>query len=259
MNNLKWTYLFFLYVLIGCTENNDTNALMIGDRIDGPANVRDTINGKQILFSLDDNLVVECTEAVNDWLIVGYYIKLNNIQYEKFKLEPGDTLYNTNGRKIGITISETDVWMGNEKGSVKYGLITGYTYKKNIKPESVIENVLAKLINDSRNNVTLDDLNPLIKSFQLEKCSSNSMGNEKGEWYFTSENSIDDPSPQDRITLIIEKKLLVGIVHSRVIHFENFKTYNLINGHKFTPIAKLSETRTNEIIKERIKWYNSVD
>ncbi|MDT8413380.1 MAG: hypothetical protein RQ875_13020 [Vicingaceae bacterium] len=246
---------------MGCIDSKtkETNNLIIGDRIDGPANVRDTINGKKILFSLNDNLIVECTEAVNDWQMIGYYIKLDSIQYETFKLEPEDTLFDIDGNKIGITKSEVDVWMGNENNGVSYGLIVGYTHKQNIKPESVIENVLARLINDSEKIITLDNLKPLIKSFQLETCSSNSMGDENGKWYFKWDNSIDDPSPQDRITLIIENNELIGIVHIRKIHFKNYKTYDLIRGHKFTPVRRLSQVKINELIKERINWYNSVD
>lgn len=259
MRHLGLFSFILITVLISCVENQNSDNLIIAERIDGPANIRDTINGKKILFSFDDNLIVECTETVNDWQLVGCYVKLNSVQNKTLKLEPGDTLYSIDNFKIGITISEADVWMGSEDNGISYGLIVGYTHKQNIKTETVIESALAKLITESKKKITIDDLKPLINSFQFETCSSNSMGDENGKWYFKWDNSIDDPSPQDRITLIIENNNLIGIVHARKIDFEKYKTYDLIRGHKFTPATNLTDEKINELIKERINWYNSVD
>lgn len=253
--------LISLTILNSCSNNSAEKSvdLMISDRIDGPANIRDTINGKKILFSLDDNLIVECTEIKNDWQIVGLYVKLDSIQNNSFKFIPGDTLYNSDGFKIGITISETEIWMTGEDKGEFYGLIVGYTHKQNIKVESVIENVIVEIINSNKNEITIDDLKTLIETFKLETCSPTSMADENGKWYFQWDNSIDDPSPQDRITLIIEDNKLIGIVHARKINFKNQKTYDLIRGHKFTPIANLTDIEINKIIKERALWYNSID
>lgn len=258
MKIFRLIFFIILTVFISCIGSIDTNNLMIGERISGPANVRDTINGKRILFSLDDDIVVECTDEIDNWFIVGLFVKLNEKQYTSFKIASGDTLFDMDGIKIGMAESDIKIWMADEEQGIKTGLITGYTHFQNIKPESIIEKVISKTI-ENNYKVTVNDLEPIIKSFRLQTCSSNSMGDENGKWYYYSDNIIDDISPRDRITFIVENDLLIGIVHSRNIELKGKKTYDLIRGHKFTPISKLSESEIKDIVDERIKWYNTVD
>lgn len=239
------------------SQDNISNKVF-GERINGPANIRDTINGK-ILFSLDDNVKVECTEAKNNWHIVGLDALINPTQFKQFKYLKGDTIFNTHGEKIGVIISDIQPLMINDYQVIETGFIEGYTYKGNIKPESIIENVLVEIIKTKEFNVALNELNEFINSFGLKKCSPTSMADENGEWYFYEDNLIDDISPRDRITLIIENKKLLGIVHSHNIILDNCETYSLIRGHKFTTIGSLPKNKIDEIIKDRIKWYNSVD
>mgnify|MGYP006149601823 CR=1 FL=1 len=256
-----------IILLFSCSGNKrsegpvlESEHLMIGERIDGPANVRDTINGGKVLFSLNDNLLVECTEEVNNWNIVGTYVKLNTKQLDAFRFLPGDTLFDVKGTIVGNVKSETELYMASEEGDGYYGLITGYTHKQNIKPESVLESAIAELINNSIQEITIEELQPIIKSFRLETCSPVSMGDEKGEWYFTWDNTIDDPSPCDRVTFIIENEILIGIVHARKINFKNRKTIDLAKlGRQFTAIGNVSDTKIKELIADRVNWYNSVD
>ena len=66
--------LILIISLIAC-HNNSTDktinnvdstqvSLFSGERIDGPANIRDKINGK-VLFTINDNILVETTPTEN--------------------------------------------------------------------------------------------------------------------------------------------------------------------------------------------------
>jgi hypothetical protein len=231
---------------------------ILGERINGPANVRDTINGK-VLFSLDDNVLVECTEDKNNWNIIGLDIRVNSMQIKNFKLAKGDTLFGINGKKIGIATNETRLWRADKNNGIETAFVIGYTFSGNIKPESVIENAITKIVVDKGNEVFINDLKRLIDSFQLRKCTPTSQPNENGEWYYYSDNLIEDISPRDRITLIMENKKLIGVVHSHKLNLKNTKSHELIRGHKFTPISDLTQKQIDMIVKERINWYNSID
>jgi len=249
-----------MIILLICQSNAQTENLdkILVERISGPANVRDAINGK-ILFNLDDNIKVECTEAKDNWLRVGLDALMNVTQSKNFKFQKGDTIFNSHGEKIGIIKSDIQPLLNNKYNGVETGFIAGYTNKANIKPESIIENVLTEIIENKGNEVFINDLKRLIDSFQMRKCTPTSQPNENGEWYYYGDNLLDDISPRDRITLIIENKKLIGVVHSHKLNLMNTKTYELIRGHKFTPIPELTQKQIDMIVKERINWYNSID
>ena len=239
------------------SQDNISNKVL-GERISGPANIRDTINGK-ILFCLDDDLKVECTEAKNNWYIVGLNALINPTQSKQFKFLRGDTIFNKYREKIGVIISDIQPLRINDSQGIETGFIKGYTYMGNIKPESIIESLLVEIIKNKEYSVSLNDLKVFIDSFEMKTCSPTSMPDENGEWYFYDDNIIDDISPRDRITLIIENKKLLGIVHSHNIFLDNCETYSLIRGHKFTTLGNMSKYEIDEIIKDRINWYNSID
>ncbi|MBA4409758.1 MAG: hypothetical protein Q8S54_04060 [Bacteroidota bacterium] len=256
----KICFAISMFILLICQSNAQSVNLdkIFGERINGPANIRDTINGK-VLFELDDNILVECTEDKNNWHIIGLDIRVNSTQIKNFKLAKGDTLFRINGEKIGIAINETRLWRADENNGIETAFVIGYTFNGNIKPESVIENALTKIILEKRNEVFFNDLKGLIDSFQLRKFNPANQPNANGEWYYFDDNLIEDISPRDRITLIMENKKLIGVVHSHKLNLKSQKSYELIRGHKFTPIVNLTQEQIGTIIKERINWYNSID
>lgn len=255
MNNCFFALVIFISLF---NQSFAQSSKIPGERINGSANIRDTINGR-VLFTLDDNIPVECTEGKNDWHIVALNVRISPEELKNFKIAGGKTLVGLNGEKFGVTINETPLWRADENGGIETGFIKGYTFKENIKPESVIENVLNKIIEEKGNEIVENDLKGLIDSFQLEKCSESSEPDENGKWYSYGDNLIEDISPRDRITLIIDNERLIGIVHSHQLNLKNLKTYELIRGHKFTPVANLTQEEIDRIVKERIKWYNSID
>jgi hypothetical protein len=254
--NKKNTILFclcFVSSLFGFGHQNDS--LMLGERIDGLANVRNDVNGDKVLFVLYDNLHVECTKIEENWVRVGCYVMLNDFQSKAFKLQADDTLYDKKGNIIGIAKDEVYVCNRHAYNGNNYGFIVGYTPKKNIKHESIVENLVVQLLHEFQDIVKLDDLIPIIKSFEFVKT----MDTVNEVWYSKWDDQISDPSPRDRITLIFKNDTLSGIKHSRIINFNNKKTYKLIRGHLFTPILKYSESEIKEFLDEQIDWYKLID
>jgi len=227
--------------------------LILGEQIDGPANIRDTINGK-VLFSLNDNTIVETTPTENDWLIAGLFVKLTPKQMGDFKILPGSNIISSDSKVVGKTLDTVDVWISHDDDST--GLIGAYTHKDNIKSKTVPEKILCEIIDNGKLNIK--DLKPFITSFKFQQ---ENLGELPGlTQYYIYESIVVDMSPRDRITLLFNKKNnLVGVIHSRNLVIKNFKTFDLIRGHKLTITSDLDPKEIKSLIDKRIEFYNSVD
>lgn len=224
---------------------------IIGERIDGPANVRDTVNGKK-LFELYDNVLVETTQSEDEWLQIGLFVKLSKQEERDFIILPNTKLKSVEGNVIGKTSDTVDVWMSDGNS----GLIAAYTHIGNIKNKTVPELILAKSI--EKNEITKNELNQFIEDFNFEYSDSDENSDLKE--YFIYESIVVDPSPRDRITLIFNnKEELIAVVHSRPLNTSRNETFKLVRGHSLTVTSDLSEKEIKEIIDERVHFYNSVD
>lgn len=224
---------------------------ILGERIDGPANVRDAINGK-IILELYDGALVETGPEQKDWYLIGLNVSLTEKQLEEFKIYPNTDLYSVEGKKIGKTKDTVELWMSGDKS----GIFGGYTHKDNIKEFSIPEIALQKEI--EKGNLTLSALKNFISAYDFQDFG----GNEELQYkqYFIYESIVVDPSPRDRITLLFDAKdNLIGVIHSRKLNLKNYKTVKLARGHSLTVIADLDKKEIKRITKERINFYNSID
>ncbi|HVY76867.1 MAG TPA: hypothetical protein VG890_18700 [Puia sp.] len=99
---------------------------VVGELIDGPANGRDTVNGK-ILFSLFDEAPVESTDAINKWVQVGLFIDVTTSQFKVLRLEKGDTIF-LNKKQVGVALDNVQLRAGLETKQGLKGELVGYTY-----------------------------------------------------------------------------------------------------------------------------------
>ncbi len=124
-----------------------TSTTIYAERIDGPANVRQEIKG-EIIFSLDDNVAVDIGELTIDWYEVVVSLTLTEKQFESNLIKKGEKLYNGQS-EIGVALKDiildSKYSGGGAPGVPKwYGVdIYGYTFKGNIKPESIVEPVIS--------------------------------------------------------------------------------------------------------------------
>jgi len=250
-SKLVFTILLFIAV-INKIESFDQNAeIIFGERIDGPANFRDTVNGK-ILFTLDDDVLVETSPVQNNWLMAGVTVMLTPRQAEDFKIMPGTRLISTGNKVIGKTLDTVQIWMAEENT----GFIGAYTHIGNIKSSSVPENILIEHIRQNKTHFI--DFEEFVEGFNFQEFNFGNLSNFKE--YYIYESIIVDMSPRDRITLLFSREnKLKAIIHTRPIQLEKMKTYELIRGHKLTVIGEMKQDEIKTLIQKRIEFYNSVD
>lgn len=151
---------FFIFIII-YKDLSGQSRLDVGERINGPANIRDTINGN-ILFSLDDGVLIETSPIVNKWVKIGVYIKLAPEQIQAFKLEKNVSLFNEYGKSIGKTINPVEITMIEEE----IGYIEAYTHQDNLNMAFNPELELMKLLNSG--NYQKKEWNHTWKNLDLQ-------------------------------------------------------------------------------------------
>jgi len=269
MKNL--TYIFLLISILSCNSNqkeekkvkklkNETTKfseprkteLIIGERIDGPANIRNKPNG-EILFELYDNALVEVTtKPENDWFEILVYA---DIDYNEYGLDSisKDRLIIVNNDTIGRVMKSHSVSTG-QGGDFADAMLYGFTHKNNIRPETVIETVFKKHLTE--NGRSLLDWEEFIKSFELD---SGAVGYDQFQTYYNYENSIEDPSPGFRIVLLFEKRQLIGFIHSRELQIDQTKTHKLSWSYFVTFFKEYPEKEQLRFVDYMNEWIQGVD
>jgi 2-hydroxy-3-keto-5-methylthiopentenyl-1-phosphate phosphatase len=248
-NVILKTLTFFIFFCIIKHAGGQTR-LEIGERINGPANIRDTVNGK-ILFSLNDGVIIETSPAIKKWVKIGVYVKLTGKQMEAFKLEKDIPLMNEDGKTIGKTINPVEISMIEEE----VGYIEAYTHQDNINIEFNPEVQLMKIL--AMGNYQKKTLEPFMKKFGFTEYQEDNRL--KFTQYFIYESTVVDFSPLDRITLLFDKQNLVGYFHTRNMVVKGFKTHDLVRGHKLSVMETMANQDVKNLKQKRNAYYNSVD
>ena len=241
------------------------NAHCFAEKIDGPANIRTSPQGIK-LISLFDNVFVDCTELRNNWYGIAISLKITASQFESIiPIYKGDTLINWKNEKIGIAlmnIPDTLCFSWTSGGAPHnpkiYGMeIFGYTYKSNIKTESIVENDLIGIINSCSYELSKKLFSRHLEKFNYTKGLSIADMPEY-ETLMVLENIVDDPSPIDRIRLIFQESKLVAIVHSRNLNL-NYETIDIDRGRKLTIVQNMNSEKKMKFIEMNNKIYWGVD
>lgn len=254
---MKKHFLGFLFGLISLS--------LFAEKIDGPANIRSEPKG-ELRFSLNDQIEVECTEIRNDWYEILVTIKLTEEQYNTYPLvfKKGTKLYDMQGNEIGETLVDlrlgTKMTAGGAPGVPKWyaSELHGFTYKSNIRPESIVEPVLTDLINSNNFNLTFDKFENHMTEFQYTDGLI-IPGYEHLTTYMIYENAIDDLSPLDRIRLVFEDNNLIAIIHSRELILPEFNTYEIARGRKLTIIKQFDDKEKTNFIEKNKQAYWGID
>jgi len=236
------------------TKNSDSKKadLIIGERIDGPANVRNKPNG-DVLFELYDNALVEVTtKPENGWYQVLVYA---DIDYNEFEMDSilKDRLIIVDNDTIGMVLKSHYVSTG-QGGDFAYAMLFGYTHKNNIKPETVIETIFKD--NLAEKGRDFSGWEGFIETFKLD---NDAVGYDEFESFYNYENTIEDPSPGFRIVLLFKKQNLVGLIHSREIQIDNTKTHKLNRSYYVTFFDDYPEKGQMEFVDYMNEWIQGVD
>lgn len=210
------TILFFLSFASFCQDMIDTSP-MIGERIDGPAFVREKPNGR-ILFELYDNLLVESTSLRKNWYQISLPIKTADVKLIRGHLPQGkyiiidnDTIGTVNDPElIDILVNRTE----------EYLRIEGYTYKSNIKTTSIMEEAFLEKFNAGERD--REDWENFILDFQM----NNSVINYRFiDTYYAFEKPIELSPSNYRLMLMFDNNQLIGFMHARPIQTNNTNTF----------------------------------
>lgn len=236
---------------------------VFAERIDGPANVRQTING-EVILSLNDNVKVDIGENKNGWYKIAISVTLTEEQFKNDILKRGAKLYNGRNEEIGVVLKDFSVSStfsgGGAPGVPKWygGEIYAYTFKSNIRPESIVEPVISELINSNKTDLTLSVFKEHMKYFgYVDGLRIRDM--DKYKTYMIYESIIDDPSPLDRIRLVFENENLIAVIHSRALTLTGFEMVPIERGRKLTLIKKFSPQDKETFIEKNKQTYSGID
>lgn len=248
-NVILKTLTFFIFLCILNDVQSQTR-LEVGEKINGPANIRDTVNGK-ILFSLQDGVIIETSPAINKWVKIGVYIRLTTDQIEKFRVEKGKNLVNEKGEVIGKTMNIVEISMIEDE----IGYLEAYTHQDNLNMAFNPEVQLMKIL--ALGNYQKKALEPYMKKFGFKEYHEDNQL--KFTQYFIYESTVVDLSPLDRITLLFDKQNMVGFFHTRNMVVRGFKTHEMVRGHKLSVLETMAIQNVKSLKQKRNAYYNSVD
>jgi len=231
-------------------KNNESPSI-IGERIDGPANIRNKPNG-DILFELQDNALIETTELREGWYEVLIYGDIEYNEYGIDSIQKGRNII-SNGETIGKVLKTHSIGTGRGNDFAS-AMLHGYTHKNNIKPETIIENAFLKKLSEGKREINL--WYDFIKDFKLEE---NAVSYDKLETYYNYESSAVDPSPGFRIVLLFQKNNLVGFMHSRDLKIEKTKVHKLNWSYYVTFYEDYTEKDQLKFVDYMNEWMIGVD
>ena len=224
---------------------NDT--IITSERIDGPANIRDTVNGK-IIFSLNDKIAVAATEPQNKWLQVGVIADLSQKQMDSLFIAKGSKII-VDGKEVGQAVENIHLNGAFKSNEGLKGELIGYTFSSNIKSNTIPENVFSIIVNSASSTLTINDFKQFLKDFQFNEYDGLLTHFKAFE---IDENWIDDPSPLLRLWLLFQGDKFYGVFHSRPLALNGAKTMKVKRGFYFSTFSQVD--KTNE---ELINAFNS--
>lgn len=230
-----------------------TDSFINGERIDGPANIRDTSNGK-LLFIVNDNVIVTSTEAKDKWLQIGIFADLTQKQMDCLCLPKGSPIF-SEGKKVGQAVENIQLRGAFKSNEGLQGELSGYTSVSNIKRNTIPENAFSDIINLSSKPLTITDFKKFISDFKFIESNNILTG---FNCFQIDENWIDDPSPLLRLWLLFKDDNFYGVVHSRPLQLKDGKTIKVKRGFYLTTF-NLDHNTTQKIISAFDSYIVQVD
>ncbi|WP_343668410.1 hypothetical protein [Chitinophaga sp.] len=200
------------------------NPLIISERVDGPANVRDSARGTVIL-SLEDNVPVITAGLNNKWYFIGIHLDLSPEQYKSEEIEKGATLY-VNGKIVGKAVKSLILENVSDNDGHLIGEVSGFTAMQNIRTNTLPEQVLAGII--SQHTAGLNELMDFFKGYQFDKSER------FGYMSYFLDKGLREPGENMRMEVLFENNKLFGILHDRKLPLKDSRSYDLENGNYFT-------------------------
>jgi hypothetical protein len=223
---------------------------VIGERIDGPANVRSGPNG-EVLFSLNDQALVDIGREKKGWHEILLYMDLDSSENNMDSIKAGRLII-IDGEVSGKIIKTHQVSISEGGGT--HAMLYGYIHKSNIRTETVIETRLSA--KQKCGGRSFDEWKDFISAFDLQAETKEFL---PFSGYFFYENAVDDPSPGYRVMLLFEEGELQGIIHSRPLNLKDMETYGSAKGYSLSFYKDYPKSKKQEFQKNLEHWLMSVD
>jgi hypothetical protein len=209
---------------------------------------------------------VDISPLQGDWyeLVIGLQLTKEQYELNPTILPKGTRLYNYKGEEIGMVLQDMPIdekmTSGGGPGVPKwYGAeLHGYTFKSNIRPESIVEPVVSKLITSNKSNLTRQAFKNHMKDFNYQDgLAIRDMP--QYDTYMVYESTLDDPSPLDRVRLIFHGDELVAIVHSRELQLTGYETIPIERERKLTLLSRFEDDDRGKFIEKNRESYAGID
>lgn len=191
------------------------------ETIDGPANIRSEPNGK-VIATIENGEKLNIRGYRNGW----YKVEMPAYVYRKDASDGSSyipvhtNLYNIEGKLIGTILGKTKFIQGRDSDDDRVeGVIYGFTAIKNIRPESILESEIEKLLVNRKLYLETDWSNHIKKSGYESLITYGDF-----ESFEVFEEFGLEITPSPRIILFFYKKKLFAIYHTKPINYSHFQS-----------------------------------
>lgn len=259
-------FLLFSVSIFGCFNEPSSSLeskrddLVVGrhsEKIDGPANIRDTIGGT-ILFELPDGFEVEVFAEHGDWYEIAACFTLPKESITPdHSIEKGATLLVTDDGNPRFAMQELETWWDIEKRDSLLLDVSGFTHRQNIKPSSIPEREVERFLKEGKRGIA--DLQPLIQAFHFQDFGMAVPGYEDLVQYSIPVSWYADPSPLDRLRLIFRDGRLLAIQHTWELKVKGCEDFPLIRDHKLLVVGELNGDELRRFRQAVWSSYQGID
>ncbi len=213
--------------------------------IDGPANIRESVNGT-LIFSLESNAEVKVIKQEKDWYKIKIPCHITNNDLENEEIKSGSIIYNENNNPIGKVLKKLKVLEISDEGKYTYCILYGYTHKNNI-------------VNHKNNQQEIDDLlknttisyNYVSNTFTPSKYRSVQKNKKILKYKSISVLEIGELSIDYTFIFFFENDNLIGVVHSPKVRSNQFvKTYDTKRKMQFSLLKEIDGEEVKSILLE---------
>lgn len=231
------------------TTNTTSTEVVEGELVQGPARVRETVNGK-LMFTLNDLVLVNTTSPDKGWIQVGIVTELTAAEYACACIRKGSSIKVKN-EEVGHAVEELkmDVY---KTSNGYHGDLKGYTPSNHIRqatvPEITLESIIARSPNPSR-----EEMQPFINRFRFQSFESLLPSLVA---YEISDTWIENTSDLPRLWLLFENDRLLGVIHSRPLNVLGTRPVKLQYGLHLTMIRDKDHAFVQKLMKEVTRFFN---
>lgn len=226
---------------------------ILAERIDGPANVRDTPRGP-VVFQLYDTVMVAYGRAEGNWCDVGVSVEITAEEYAGKALTKGRKLI-VDGREIGVVCADVSWASAYEDNGKYWGEYIGFTHVRNVRPETIVENAFLVYSREKVGDRRLfTEYRGFMDEFRLRE------GNFAPFQVFSKNESwIEDPSPFYRLGLVFHDGRLIGVFHSRPFDLPGTEKIKLDRDFTFSGYKDVEKRLRKQFAARLNELINSVD